>query len=147
MAMLFDKKREKYIELIVYSIGDPDWLSYKLSGGEILKFGRNELFKLDREDLFFHNSYEKEVEIIISNLLDIKRKRHYVFQPKDEGEFLLSVVNQQNAMLVKLLLRQVSIVDKNKICDFVFELETTDALLSDFLFMLQKEYSNIDPTL
>ena len=35
MAILFDRQKKKYIELVLCVINDPEWLSYKLSGGEI----------------------------------------------------------------------------------------------------------------
>lgn len=144
MAILFDKTKQKYMELQLYDLDDPEWITYKLYGGEILLGLKSEIFSLDREEeLFFHDDYEKEVVNIISNLQNIKRKGHFSFQPKDEGEFVLTVNCENDLILVRLLFRVIDKIDKNKMRDNVFEIETTEILLEEFLFELQNEYCNV----
>ncbi len=147
MAILFDRQKKKYIELVLCVINDPEWLSYKLSGGEIFPDKRIELFRLDNEDLFLHDSYEKEVEIIIENLRGIKKVHPYAFQPKDEGEFLLKVDYQDGFVLVKLVFRVIDEIDETKVCNNIFEIETSDVFLEDFLYDLEKEYNSITNSL
>lgn len=144
MAILFDKTKQKYVELQLHNLDDPEWITYKLYGGEILLGLKSEIFSLDREEeLFFHDDYEKEVVNIISNLQNIKRKGHFSFQPKDEGEFVLTVNCENDLILVRLLFRVIDKIDKNKMRDNVFEIETTEILLEEFLFELQNEYCNV----
>lgn len=144
MAILFDKTKQKYMELQLYDLDDPEWITYKLYGGEILLGLKSEIFSLDREEeLFFHDDYEKEVVNIISNLQNIKRKGHFSFQPKDEGEFVLTVNCENDLILVRLLFRVIDKIDKNKMRDNVFEIETTEILLEEFLYELQNEYCNV----
>ncbi len=74
MAILFDKERSKYIEIQLFSLADPEWLTYKLYGGRFCNNKKFELFRLDNEELFFHNAYyEKEVEDLLNNLSSIKK--------------------------------------------------------------------------
>ncbi len=134
MAILFDRQKKKYIELVLCVINDPEWLSYKLSGGEIFPDKRIELFRLDNEDLFLHDSYEKEVH-------------PYAFQPKDEGEFVLKVDYQDGFVLVKLVFRVIDEIDETKVCNNIFEIETSDVFLEDFLYDLEKEYNSITNSL
>lgn len=143
MAVLFDKQKRKYIELVLYAINDSEWISYKLFGGEVLPDKKNELFRLDNEYLVFHDSYEKEVEIIIENLQGIKNAHPYAFQPEDEGEFLLKVDYKDGVVLVKLLFREIDKIDEKKVCDNIFEIETSDTFLEDFLCNLKKEYTRV----
>lgn len=145
MAVLFDICREKYIELNLYLTNEVDWLSYKMMVGEMSSSERKELFRLDGEELFFHNSYEKEVEIIIENLKQIKKNKCFKFSPKDDGEFELDVTYLgENEILVKLTIDCKDDIDINKCSTNRFELKTMDRLLEDFILELNKEYSMLN---
>ena len=112
MAVLFDICREKYIELNLYLTNEVDWLSYKMIVGEISSSERKELFRLEGEELFLHNSYEREVEIIIENLKQIKKNKRYKFSPKDDGEFELDVTYlRENEIIVNLTIDRTEGMD------------------------------------
>lgn len=145
MAVLFDICREKYIELNLYLTNEVDWLSYKMIVGEISSSERKELFRLEGEELFLHNSYEREVEIIIENLKQIKKNKRYKFSPKDDGEFELDVTYlRENEIIVNLTIDRTEGMDLNRFSTNKFELETTDRLLEDFILELNKEYSTLN---
>ncbi len=145
MAILFYVCRKKYIEMILCSTNEVDWLSYKMIVGEILSLERKELFRLEGEELFLHNSYEREVEIIIENLKQIKKNKRYKFSPKDDGEFELDVTYlRENEIIVNLTIDRTEGMDLNKFSTNKFELKTTDRLLEDFILELNKEYSTLN---
>ena len=145
MAILFDVCRKKYIEMILCSTNEVDWLSYKMIVGEILSSERKELFRLEGEELFLHNSYEKEAEIIIENLKQIKKNKCFKFSPKDDGEFELAVkYSRENEIIVTLTINCTDGIALNKFSTNKFELKTMDRLLGDFILELNKEYSMLN---
>ena len=145
MAVLFDMCNEKYIELNLNLTNEVDWLSYKMIVGEISSSERKELFRLEGEELFLHNSYEKEVEILIENLNQIKKNKCFRFSPKDDGEFELAVkYSRKNEIIVTLTINCTDGMDLIKFLTNKFELKTTDRLLEDFILELNKEYSMLN---
>ena len=61
MAFLFNKEKNKYIELNLFTTYEKDWIAYSMCGGNIYQQTRKELFRLDNEYLYFHNTvYENE---------------------------------------------------------------------------------------
>ena len=143
MAILFDKKRSRYIEIQLFSIADPEWITYKLYGGRFCNKKKCELFKLDREGLFFHNAYEKEVDILLNNLNNIKELHHYTFEPKDEGEFRLVADYKNSSIYIKFFFRVLDNINSVDMKDKVFNVVTTEPLLYEFLVELEKDYLDI----
>lgn len=99
-----------------------------------------ELFRLDNDGLFFHDAYEKEVEDFINGLRSIKESSHYVFEPKDEGEFLFEADYKDNMVCIKVQFRIIDIIKSEEVKDNTFEIETTYFILYEFLTQLKKEY-------
>lgn len=143
MAVLFNKEKNKYIELRLFSINDPEWITYKMCGGKICRQKEIELFRLDNDDLFFHNSYEKEVDDVINGLRNIKKTYYYRFEPKDEREFLLKASYKDNMVYIKFFFNIIDEIQKEELQDNTFEIETTYSILYDFLTQLKKEYDSI----
>lgn len=140
MAILYDKEKNKYIELNLFTTNELDWIAYNMCGGNIYQQKKVELFRLDNDNLFFHNAYEKEVEDIINGLENIKKLHHYTFEPKDEGEFLLKSDYKDNMVYIKFLFRIIDIIDNEEIEGNIFKIETTYLILCEFLTQLRKEY-------
>lgn len=86
MAILFNEEQNKYIELNLFRTNELDWITYSICGGNMYQQKRIELFRLDNDELFFHNvAYEKEVENIIDGLTNIKELNHYTFGPVEDS--------------------------------------------------------------
>ena len=49
MAFLFNKEKNKYIELNLFTTNEKDWIAYSMCGGNIYQQTRKELFRLDNE--------------------------------------------------------------------------------------------------
>ena len=102
MAFLFNKEKNKYIELNLFTTNEKDWIAYSMCGGNIYQQTRKELFRLDNEYLYFHNTvYENEIEKIINGLSNIKESCRYTFEPVDEGEFRLESDYKGNVVYIK----------------------------------------------
>lgn len=142
MALLFNRKKNKYIELKLYRKNEPDWIAYSICGGKISQ-KRIELFRLDNDGLFFHDAYDKEVENIINGLRNIKESRHYVFEPTDEGEFLLKSDYRDNMINIILQFRIIDMIKREEVKDNIFDIDTTYVILNEFLTQLKKEYDNV----
>ncbi len=140
MAVLFNKEKNRYIELSLFALNDPEWITYKMCGGKICRQKEIELFRLDNDDLFFHNSYEKEVDDVINGLRNIKKSCSYRFQPKDEREFVLKAIYKDNMVYIKFLFNIIDEIKKEELQDNTFEIKTTYPILCDFLTQLKKEY-------
>lgn len=144
MAILFNKEQNRYIELNLFTTNELDWITYRICGGNMHQQKRVELFRLDNDDLFFHNAaYEKEVENIIDGLRNIKESHHYTFQPVDEGEFRLESDYKDNMVYIKFQFYIIDIMENEGIKDNIFEIETTYLILYEFLTQLRKEYKKI----
>ena len=140
MAVLFNKDKNKYVELKLFSINDSEWITYKMYGGKICDGKNIALFKLDNSALFFHNSYEKEVDTLINGLKNIKTSNHYVFTPKDEGEFLLEATYEDDMIFINFSFYVIDKIKKDELQENMFEIVTTYSVLCDFLTQLKREY-------
>ena len=49
MAFLFNKEKNKYIELNLFTTKEKDWIAYSMCGGNIYQQTTKELFRLDNE--------------------------------------------------------------------------------------------------
>ena len=135
MAFLFNKEKNKYIELNLFTTNEKDWIAYSMCGGNIYQQTRKELFRLDNEYLYFHNTvYENEIEKIINGLSNIKESCRYTFEPVDEGEFRLESDYKDNV---------VDMMENEGVEDNIFEIETTYFMLYEFLIQLKKEYNMV----
>ncbi len=143
MALLFNKDKNKYVELRLFPLNDPEWITYSLCGGKICQQKEIELFRLDNDDLFFHDSYEKEVDDVINGLRNINKSYYYRFTPKDEREFLLKARYKDNMVYIKFIFHIIDKIQKEELPDNTFEIETTYFILYDFLTQLKKEYNSI----
>lgn len=142
MAILFNKEQNKYIELNLFRTNELDWITYSICGGNMYQQKRIELFRLDNDELFFHNvSYEKEVENIIDGLTNIKELHRYTFEPVDEGEFRLESNYKDNMVYMKFKFYIIDMIENEGIKDNIFEMETTYLILLEFLTQLRKEYN------
>lgn len=142
MAILFDKERSKYIEILLFPLADPEWITYKMCGGYANE--KIELFRLDNGELFFHNAYyEKEVEDLLNNLSSIKKIHHYTFTPIDEGEFRLIADYKEGSVSIKFIFRVLDKMNAVDMKNMVFNIVTTESLLYNFLIELKKNYLNI----
>ncbi len=144
MAVLFDKEKSKYVELALFPIKEPDWITYKICGGKICRQKEIELFRLDNDDLFFHNAYyEKEAENVINGLRNIKNSCYYRFKPIDDSEFILKAKYKDSMVHIQFLFNIIDKIQKEELPDNTFEIETTYSILIDFLTQLKKEYDSI----
>lgn len=144
MAFLFNKEKNKYIELNLFTTNEKDWITYSMCGGNIYQQTRKELFRLDNEYLYFHNTaYENEIETIINGLSNIKESCHYTFEPVDEGEFRLESDYKDNVVYIKCTFYVVDMMENEGIKDNIFRIETTYLMLYEFLIQLRKEYNII----
>lgn len=144
MAVLFNKEQNKYIGLNLFTTNEPDWLTYSLCGGNINRQQKKELFRLENDDLFLHDAeYEKEVEIIIDGLTNIRESCRFTFQPVDEGEFRLESDYKNHMVHIKFRLYQIDKMENEGIPDNVFVIDTTYFLLYEFLTELREEYITI----
>lgn len=142
MAILWDKERSKYIEILLFSLSDPEWITYKMCGGYANK--KIELFRLDNDELFFHNAYyEKEVKDLLNNLSSIKKIHHYTFTPIDEGEFRLVADYKEGSVSLKFIFRVLDNMNAVDMKNMVFDIVTTESLLYNFLMELKKNYFDI----
>ena len=53
MAFLFNKEKNKYIELNLFTTNEKDWIAYSMCGGNIYKQTRKEFFILYNYYLYF----------------------------------------------------------------------------------------------
>ena len=137
MAFLFNKEKNKYIELNLFTTNEKDWIAYSMCGGNIYQQTRKELFRLDNEYLYFHNTiYENEIEKIINGLSNIKESCRYTFEPVDEGEFRLESDYKDNVVYIKCTFYVVDMMESEGIEDNIFEIETTYFMLYEFLIQL-----------
>lgn len=143
MAVLFNVERSKYVELKLFSSDEPEWIAYKMYGGKICNKKFIELFRLDNDVLVFHDSYEKEVSDFINGLKNIKNVSYYRFTPKDEGEFLIKAISEDNMIYITISLYIIDKIVKDELQDNKFELVTTYSDLCDFLTQLGEEYAKI----
>ena len=60
---------------------------------------------------------------------------------------MLKVDYQDGFVLVKLVFRVIDEIDETKVCNNIFEIETSDVFLEDFLYDLEKEYNSITNSL
>jgi len=115
-----------------------------MCGGNIYQQTRKELFRLDNEYLYFHNTvYENEIEKIINGLSNIKESCRYTFEPVDEGEFRLESDYKDNVVYIKCTFYVVDMMENEGIEDNIFEIETTYFMLYEFLIQLRKEYNMV----
>lgn len=143
MAVLFNVEKSKYVELKLFSSDEPEWITYKMYGGKICNKKYIELFRLDNDELFFHNSYEEEVSDLIKALRNIKKSYYYRFTPKDEGEFLLKAIYEDNRIYINISFYIIDKIVKDELQDNKFEIVTTYPNLCDFLTQLGEEYAGI----
>ena len=143
MAVLYNVDKSKYVELKLFSSDEPEWIAYTMSGGEMYNKKHIELFRLDNDELFFHNSYDEEVSDLMKGLRDIKKSDHYRFTPKDEGEFILKAIYKDNRICINISFYIIDKVVKDELQDNEFEIVTTYSNLSDFLTQLGEEYAGI----
>lgn len=144
MAFLFNKEKNKYIELNLFTTNEKDWIAYSMCGGNIYQQTRKELFRLDNEYLYFHNTvYENEIEKIINGLSNIKESCRYTFEPVDEGEFRLESDYKGNVVYIKCTFYVVDMMENDGLEDNIFEIETTYFMLYEFLIQLRKEYNMV----
>ena len=121
MAFLFNKEKNKYIELNLFTTNEKDWIAYSMCGGNIYQQTRKELFRLDNEYLYFHNTvYENEIEKIINGLSNIKESCRYTFEPVDEGEFRLESDYKDNVVYIKCTFYVVDMMENEGIEDNIF---------------------------
>ncbi|MBP3702494.1 MAG: hypothetical protein J6I65_01790, partial [Lachnospiraceae bacterium] len=59
MSILFNEEENKYFELQLISINDPEWLSYNIHCGKINNQKKLELLSLDNEYLYFRNELQR----------------------------------------------------------------------------------------
>ena len=115
-----------------------------MCGGNIYQQTRKELFRLDNEYLYFHNTvYENEIEKIINGLSNIKESCRYTFEPVDEGEFRLESDYKGNVVYIKCTFYVVDMMENEGLEDNIFEIETTYFMLYEFLIQLRKEYNMV----